>query len=147
VIAFQTTVCIARPIEEVFAFVSDPTRFPRWNSAVTSVTGSSPGSGEVGSTYAMRRELPTGRVDNGLVIVELTAPTAFGIRTTDGPTPFAYRYRFVANGVATAIELDGEVELPGLAGLIAPLAGRAIKRGVDANLATLKHVLEESNFG
>jgi hypothetical protein len=76
------------------------------------------------------------------VIVERAAPTAFGIRTTDGPTPFTYRYRFVATDAATVIELDAEVEPPGLAGLLAPLAGRAIKRGVDANLATLKQLLE-----
>src|SRR5258708_4744860 len=121
-IAFQTSVHVARPIEEVFAFVSDPTRFPSWNSAVTSVTAGSPQAAEVGSTYAMRRELPGGRADNGLVIIELAAPTAFGIRTTDGPTPFTYRYRFVANEATTVVELDAEVELPGLAGLIAPLA-------------------------
>jgi carbon monoxide dehydrogenase subunit G len=141
-IAFQTSVHVARPIEEVFAFVSDPTRFPSWNSAVTSVAADSSRAGELSSTYAMRRELPSGRAENGLVIFELAAPTAFGIRTTDGPTPFTYRYRLVATGAATVIELDAEVELPGLAELVAPLAGRAIKRGVDANLATLKQLLE-----
>jgi hypothetical protein len=38
--------------------------------------------------------------------------------------------------------LEAEVQLSGAAGLLGPLAGRAIKRGVDANLLTLKRLLE-----
>lgn len=33
-IGFETSVRIERPIEEVFALVSDPLQFPLWNSAV-----------------------------------------------------------------------------------------------------------------
>ncbi len=40
-ISFETSVRIERPIEEVFDFVSDPTQFPRWNSAVQAVNGTS----------------------------------------------------------------------------------------------------------
>ena len=36
-IAFETEVRIGRPIDDVFAFVTEPTQFPRWNSAVQSV--------------------------------------------------------------------------------------------------------------
>jgi uncharacterized protein YndB with AHSA1/START domain len=31
---FETSVFIRRPIEEVFAYVSDPLNLPHWNSAV-----------------------------------------------------------------------------------------------------------------
>jgi uncharacterized protein YndB with AHSA1/START domain len=37
VITFETEVRIARPIKEVFAYVSDPLNLPRWNSAVQAV--------------------------------------------------------------------------------------------------------------
>jgi uncharacterized protein YndB with AHSA1/START domain len=130
------TVTIARPIEQVFAFVSDPLQFPHWNSAVVAVERTS------GSTYAMQRRLPTGPAVNELEVIALEPPTAFGIRTISGPTPFTYRYRFVPDGSSTAVELDGEVELGGVAAAVAPLAVRAIKRGIAANLATLKRILE-----
>jgi uncharacterized protein YndB with AHSA1/START domain len=142
VVAFQTSVRILRPRHELFAYVADPTQFPHWNSAVQSVRSTSPRSGETGSTFSMRRELPTGPAQNTLEILELTSPTAFAIRTTSGPTPFVYRYRFIADGLATVLELDATVELAGLAALAGPLAGRAVKRGVDANLATLKRLQE-----
>jgi uncharacterized protein YndB with AHSA1/START domain len=123
-INLKTSVRIARPIDEVFAYVSDPTRFPAWNSAVRSVRETSP------STYAMERDLPTGRVHNDLEVVALDPPAEFAIRTTSGPTPFFYRYRFSREGAGTLLELDAEIRLP-------RIAAPAIKRGLEANLATL----------
>ena len=135
---FQTSIRIMRPLHELFAYVADPTQFPHWNSAVQSVRSTSAHPGEPGSTFLMRRELPSGPAENMLEILERTPPTDFVIRTTSGPTPFVYRYRFIADGSATILELDATVELAGLAAL----AGRAVKRGVDANFATLKRIQE-----
>ena len=134
-IDIQTSIRIARPADEVFALLSDPLRFPRWNSAVTEVHGS-------GTSFVMHRSLPTGPAENGLEIVECEAPTRFAIRTTSGPTPFLYRYSLTEAGGATVVALDASVELDGAFGRLGPLAGRAVKRGIDANLATLRNALE-----
>jgi len=51
VIDFETGVRIERALEEVFAFVSDPLNFPRWNSAVRAVRKTSAdGDSGVGAT-------------------------------------------------------------------------------------------------
>jgi uncharacterized protein YndB with AHSA1/START domain len=139
---FKTSVRIRRPIKEVFVFVSDPLKFPRWNSAVQSVRKTAGRERQVGSTYSMRRALPSGGVHNELEIFAWEEPAEFGIRTTSGPTPFAYRYRFSSRPDGTLVHLGGSLELPGAASLIAPLAARAVKRGVDLNLAALKRTLE-----
>jgi uncharacterized protein YndB with AHSA1/START domain len=122
-IHLKTSARIARPIDEVFAYVSDPRRFPEWNSAVRAVR-------ETGSGYVMERDLPTGRAVNELEIVALDPPAEFAIRTTTGPTPFFYRYRFSDQALGTLLELDAEIRL-------ARIAGPAIRRGIEANLATL----------
>ena len=134
-IDIQTRIRIARPRADVFALLSDPLRFPLWNSAVTAVDGS-------GTRYVMHRSLPTGPAENGLEVVEREAPTRFAIRTTSGPTPFVYRYSVTEAGDATVVALDASVELDGAFGLLGPLAGRAVKRGIDANLASLRAALE-----
>jgi uncharacterized membrane protein len=141
---FTTSVRIRRPIGEVFAFASDPLNLPQWNSAVQAVrrTGG-PGDG-VGSTYALERELPIGRVENQLELFAREHPTEFGIRTTSGPTPFSYRYGLSAANGETVVQLDAALELDGAAALLGPLLGRAVKRGVDDNLAELKRLLETS---
>jgi uncharacterized protein YndB with AHSA1/START domain len=141
-IAFQTSVRIARPRPELFAYVVDLRQLPEWNSAVRSVRSTSEPIGTIGSTYTMLRDLPTGLAENTLEIIELEPPSLFTLRTTAGPTPFRYRYSFSDDRSATIIELDASVELTGLTGRLGPLAAHAVKHGVDANLATLKRLQE-----
>lgn len=141
-ITFETDVRIERPIEEVFAYVSDPLNFPRWNSAVQAARKTSAGTNGVASTYVVERELPTGRAVNELEVVASERPSTFAIRTIAGPTPFLYRYRFRAANGGTVVNLDAEVELPGAAAFLQRLARRVVKKGVDDNFATLKQVLE-----
>jgi uncharacterized membrane protein len=140
--SFHTGVRINRPLAEVFAYVSDPSNFPDWNSAVQAMHLTSPHANDEGSTYVMERQLPSGRATNELEIVTRREPQEFAIRTTAGPTPFAYRYRFAAENGETVIHLEAELELTGIGAVMPGLAGRAVKRGVDDNLATLKRTLE-----
>jgi uncharacterized membrane protein len=140
-IAFETSVRIRRPTEEVFDYISDPGTFPRWNSAVRSVRELSDSGHPRRSRYVMERQLPAGRAVNELEVVTRQRPNEFVVRTTSGPTPFVYRYQFMDENGETLLRLDAEVEL-GLASALAPLAGRAVKRGVDANFTALKGILE-----
>jgi ligand-binding SRPBCC domain-containing protein len=142
VIAFETQLRIDRPTEEVFAYVSDPPNYPRWNSAVQAVRETSASEHGVASTYSMERELPTGRVVNELETVASERPSEFAIRATTGPTPFLYRYRFDVENDQTVITLEAEVELSGATTFLPQLARRAVKKGVYANLAPLKQILE-----
>ncbi|MGH2947510.1 MAG: SRPBCC family protein [Solirubrobacteraceae bacterium] len=139
---FEAEVRIQRPIEDVFAYLSDPRNFPHWNSAVRAVRPTSAASTQVGTMYSMERELPSGRAENDLEIVALERPREFTIRTTSGPTPFHYHYRLSSENGETIVTLDAEVKLEGAAAFAAPLARRAVKRGVDDNLAALKQILE-----
>ena len=145
-IAFETSTRINRSIEEVFAYVSEPRNFPRWNSAVRAVRKTSAGDTSAPSTYLMERALPTGGAVNELEVVTREWPREFAIRTTAGPTPFRYRYGFSTENNDTVVYLDAEVELIGPAALLPQLARRAIKKGVDDNFATLKQILEAARY-
>ena len=140
--AFETSIRIRRPVEDVFTFVSEPLNFARWNSAVRAVRKTSEGDSAVGSTYTMERDLPSGDARNELEVFARDQPTEFGIRTTSGPTPFRYRYVFSAANGETVLEIDAEVEVDGPAALLGPLVARAVRRGVDDNFAELKRILE-----
>ena len=142
-IVFQTSIGIERPAEEVFAYVCDPRNLPAWNSAVQAVRPTSPVPAGVGSTFSMKRELPTGPAINQLEVIANKPPREFTIRTTAGPTPFLYRYQFATQNGETVVQLDAQVELDGVATRLPQLARRAVKKGVDDNLATLKAILEE----
>ena len=90
----------------------------------------------------MRRRLPTGEAENGLEVIESKPPTAFAVRTTYGPTPFTYRYRFAEADGATSVTLASDLELGGVFSLV---PARALLHGIDANLATLRHLLERGH--
>lgn len=141
-ITFAIDVRVERALEEVFAYVSDPLNLPRWNSAVRAVRPISGPERDVVARYSIERQLPGGPVENELEIVGGEGPSELVIRTTSGPTPFVYRYRFTPDDRATVVRLHGEAELGRVGDLLAPLARRAIRRGVDDNLAALKTILE-----
>jgi hypothetical protein len=55
---FQNTVTIARPTNEVFAFLADFGNIPAWNYAVTRTVQTSPGQAGVGATYQQTCTIP-----------------------------------------------------------------------------------------
>jgi Polyketide cyclase / dehydrase and lipid transport len=141
-IAFETGILIDRPIDEVFAYVSDLLNFPSWNSAVRAVCKTSAGENGGAATYTMERELASGRVVDELAVLASERPSEFAIRVTGGPTPFRYRYRFFEEKGETVLKLDAQVELPRPYTLLPQLARRLVRSGVDDNLASLKLTLE-----
>jgi uncharacterized protein YndB with AHSA1/START domain len=142
---FETTVAIARARDAVFAYLADPRHFPSWNSAVESVVPLTDATPAAGGRYVMQRLLPTGAATNELEIVTLRPPKELAIRTTSGPTPFLYRYQFATTAAGTLVRLHAEVRVGGTDSLLAPLAAQAIKHGVNANLATLRDILERAD--
>ena len=139
---FETTVTITRARDAVFAYTADPRHFPAWNSAVESVVPLHDATPAAGARYVMQRQLPSGTATNELEIVTSRPPEQLTIRTTTGPTPFLYRYEFAATGAGTLVKLYADVALGGAASLLGPLAAQAIRRGVNANFATLRDILE-----
>jgi transposase len=55
---FQNTVTIARPTNEVFAFLADFGNIPAWNYAIARTIQTSPGQAGVGATYRQTRTIP-----------------------------------------------------------------------------------------
>jgi uncharacterized protein YndB with AHSA1/START domain len=142
---FETTVAIARPRDTVFAYVADPRHLPEWNSAVESVVPLNDATPATGGRYVIQRQLPTGAATNELEIVTLRPPKELAIRTTSGPTPFIYRYELATTGAGTLVRLYADVRVGGAAPLLGPLAAQAIRRGVNANFATLRDILERGD--
>ena len=93
-IVFQTRVGIERPIEEVFAYVSDPGNFPVLERGRPGRTPDVRGSEQRRLDLRDQRQLPSGAATNQLEIAKGEQPHEFAIGTTAGPTPFLYRYTF-----------------------------------------------------
>ena len=141
-VRLNVDILIHRPIQDVFSFLVHWENASLWNSAVRKVTKTSDGPVGVDTEYWMSRELPQGPVENTFKVVEYEPNRRYSIQTTSGPTPFLYRYEFDQEGSDTRISLSGEGKIGGIADMLSPIASIAVKRGVEANLHTLRDLLE-----
>ena len=138
---FQNTVTIARPADEVFAFLADLRNIPQWNYAITRTVQTSPGPAGVGASYRQTHTIPC-RSEESLQITVFEPPSRLTIQGQIGPFQAATSYLLEPAG---ATRLTNEVELETLIGPAAadqPLAVPRIKAAVARNLGTLTGLLE-----
>jgi uncharacterized protein YndB with AHSA1/START domain len=137
----EQTVVIDRPIEEVFAYVTDQTKTPNWQAGLIEVQRTTAGPIGVGTRHTLVRKFMGRRMeaDNEYVAYEPHRLVTF--RTTSGPALVAsYLFDAVPDGtrLTSRVELDGA----GLFGLLEPVVGAGLRREMKAALPALKALLE-----
>lgn len=143
--SFSIDLSIRRATDVVFAFLADSRNTPRWYEAVREAEPLTPGPVAVGTRYRFVRELPGGRADNLVEVVELEPNAVVTLASVDGPTPFRYRYTLSPTTEGTHLRLEGDITGEGIEGpaaLLAPFASKLFARGMRSNLAELKRILE-----
>jgi uncharacterized protein YndB with AHSA1/START domain len=140
---FQNTVTIARPTEEVFAFLADFQNVPRWNYAIEQTTKTSPGPVGVGVTYRQTRTVPR-RGEEGFEVTVFEPPGRLAVRGQIGPfhATTGYRLEPAAGGTRLTNNVELEPATP-LLRPIGPLVVPRVKAAVARNLAVLKELLED----
>jgi uncharacterized protein YndB with AHSA1/START domain len=136
-------VVIARPPEEVFAFVADPLNDPRWCPKVKSceqVEGDGPA---VGARYLARHQ-PTRlkpAAEIRLEITQLEAPRRVRLREEDDDGIFDVTYLLEREGQSTRFTQRSEVEWK-LSRLLAAIGDRMVPRHLAGQMKALKRELE-----
>jgi carbon monoxide dehydrogenase subunit G len=139
---YAHTVEIGRPPEEVFAFVTDPARYPSWQPSLVSVEPHGRGPLRLGSEATEVRRFLGRELETTWTCVEHRPSTRSAIECADGPVPF--RGTFDLERSAAGTRFTWTVETWGAAARLGgPLAGLATKRELAANAARLKALLEE----
>jgi uncharacterized protein YndB with AHSA1/START domain len=138
---FENTVMIARPIEDVFAFLSDLENVPKWNYAIVETRKVSAGPVGVGTVYHQVRSVPS-RSEERLEITTYTPPRQLAIQGQLGPFRSRLFYALDATPEGTRVTNTVEVELRGPGRLLARVAVPRVREAVAANLRKLKELLE-----
>jgi hypothetical protein len=86
VASFENTVLIGRPIEDVFALLSDFENVPKWNSAIVDTRKLSDGPVGVGAVYQQVRSVPS-RSEERFEVTAFNPPHHLEIRGQLGPFP------------------------------------------------------------
>jgi uncharacterized protein YndB with AHSA1/START domain len=140
---FTNTITIARPIAEVFAFLTRFENVPRWNYAISETRKTSLGPVDVGARYEQTRTLPSRRTET----FEVTAyepDQTLAIRGTFGPFPGRFTYELEPMGNLTRLINTVDLGPPGLVGIVDPLMTSRVEAAVAANLDALKQLLESA---
>jgi carbon monoxide dehydrogenase subunit G len=140
-----STIDIARPQEEVFSYVTDPTTFAEWQAGV--VRGSMEGgkTPSVGSKCTMARRIGGAERESTSELTKLDPPTSWAVHGIDGAI------RAIVNvtvepldaGAQSRVRIELDFEGHGIGKLLVPLVVRRQARTeMPANCARLKQQLE-----
>ena len=133
---------IARPLDEVFAFVSDARNRPSWDDSVDSEELTSPEPIGAGSTVRTRMRSMGRDYEIDWEIAEHEPPTRQRIESTSGPFSTTLVYELAGHGERTSVRFSVTGRPTGPLRLMQPLIARNTQRNLDAAFARLKAVLE-----
>jgi uncharacterized membrane protein len=136
---------IARPADEVFAFVADAANNPAWQQGMRSCTWTSPPPIGVGSTYRQEAAFLGRAVVTEFEVVAHEPGRSITIRSTSGPFPIRVRRSVEpidagTSRVSAAISGDPG----GFFRLARPIVQRLAQRSVTADYRRLKSLLDGS---
>ncbi len=143
---FEGTTVIDRPIEEVFAFLSDGTNDPKFSPRVLEIRKTTDGPVGVGTVYASTVKDAGVKTSREFEITEFEQPTKIRwkeisknqVSATEGG------YDLAPEGAGTRVTLYNVLEGHGVGKLFAPLALRSARKGADDFAASIKAAVEAS---
>jgi uncharacterized membrane protein len=139
VLEFENTIAIDRPIDEVFAFLSDFESIPKWNYYVLEVKQLSESPIGIGTTYHQVRK--TDQQD--FQIIEFEPNNTVAVKTLPQSSPsFERRFTLYEEGDTTRIRDQWKLDT-GRPALLERLARGRVKSAVSENLSKLKELLQE----
>jgi uncharacterized membrane protein len=139
VLEFENTIAIERPIDEVFAFLSDFENIPKWNYYVLEVRQLSESPIGIGTTYHQLRKSD----QQDFRIIEFEANHRVAVKTLPQSSPsFERRFTLYEEGDTTRIRDQWKLDT-GRPALLERLARGRVKSAVSENLSKLKELLQE----
>ena len=138
----EKSIVIQRPIEEVFAYVSDLQNGPQWQSALLEARRTTEGPLGIGTKFTSVRKFMSQKMEASIEFVAYEPNHKFAIKSTSGSTPFEQSFLFESTAEGTRLTTILELQTSGLMGLADPLISNSLRREMDASFGDLKDLLE-----
>ena len=139
-------ITIHRPIEDVFAVLTDVEKTGVWYPGDLEEHWTSPPPHGVGSTRHAVVRMRGGRVENDALVTEYDPPNRAAMAGTSRNAPFIATLLFSREGEATRVEVTTEFVLRGASRIAGPFFaawyGRAWARGLEM----LKRLMESGEL-
>jgi uncharacterized protein YndB with AHSA1/START domain len=139
-------ITIGRPIEDVFAILTDVEKTGLWYPVDVEEHWTSPPPLGVGSTRHAVVRMGGRRSENDAVVTEYDPPLRAAIAGTSPNVPFVSTLVFSREGAATLVEVTTEFTFRGAARIAGPFFARWFGRSWARGLATLKRMMESGEL-
>jgi carbon monoxide dehydrogenase subunit G len=145
--SYTHTIDIDCPVREVFAFISQPENFPRWQSSLLEIRRPGDGPLRVGSEVTEVRMFLGRKMETTWTCTEHEPNARSTIEDDEGTVPFRGTFDLEPKGQGTRFRWT--VETAGPRGIKVPgaIVGAAVRRELAANCERLKELLERSGEG
>src|SRR5262249_52956254 len=134
-------VLIKRPVEEVFALLSNPENDPKWRPGIE-VKKTSQGAIGLGTTFRTVVTALGRRIEGEIEYTEYEPNRGFATKTKSGPIPVNSQWAFERVKDGTRVDVALEAEPGGFFKLAEPLLGNIFKRQFTGDFANLKELME-----
>jgi len=131
-----------RPIEDVFAILTDVENTGKWFPGNVEEHWTSPPPHGVGSTRHAVVTMLGRRTENDAVTTEYEAPRRAAMRGTSQNAPFTVTLQFAPDRDGTRVDVTSEITLRGANRIIGPIVSALYGRSWARGLANLKRMME-----
>jgi hypothetical protein len=141
------TISIARSAQEAFAFFTDVSNRPKWDTTVISEELTSPPPVAVGSTIHTRMRAMARDVEFDWRVTKFDPPRLMAVSSTAGLMSTSLTFDVTAVGEGCVVNATIEAEPEGMMQLVEPLIAQGVRSTLAAGLARAKTLLETPAAG
>ena len=141
-LSFETQITIQRPVPDVFAFVSDWSNTPLWQSGVVKSTALTSGPARVGTTFDEDVKIAIFHIATRCVITALEPDRSLTFEASSSPIDYQAEFRFEPAPGGTSLHIRGTGELRGLWRILLPMFQADAQRSIEEEMKSIKGHLE-----
>ncbi len=138
----EISTTIKRPVEDVWAVISNVENNPKWSSAALEAKQTSPGPIGVGTTARFVGKFLGRRIESDSVVTEFEANRKYSFESKSGPFPIKGSNTVEQIEGGTRVTATFDVEPGGFFKLAEPLVMSMAKRQLQGDLDNLKDLME-----
>ena len=143
---FEESVTIDRPVNEVFAYVTDPKNLSEWDKGIHQARLTTPEPMDAGAELEIERTVPPFNQTAQFVgqVKEYDPEERFSIVVDDGRIPYGVTYSFDDDHGSTTMHVAIESRPHGLLKFLEPLTKRFVRKQIQGYYEQLRRILERN---
>ena len=138
---FSADVKIKRPVNKVFAWLTNADNQRKFDKSSLAMDFLTPGPWRTGSQFREIRDLGGRKTEVFSEVAELELNQRFVIRSKTGPD-WLGTWMFEPEGGGTRVRWTGQMKMKGFARLLEPMIGKQMRQSIKRQFAQLPSIIE-----